>query len=142
MAVEFEDREIRAPRGPVEVTIPVHPQGGAQRRLRLRLLGEGAEGYGVWQKRMPEALPQEYEGRPITWFNNFGLKRAGNDAYEARIPEGYTIALERPEPKFSGFFVYYDPQSDPPLNRVETREVGDQFEATLYGGDPAVGWAS
>lgn len=132
------DQEISQPGGPVEVTIPAHVDAGRAEEVRVRLSQEAAEEYGVWQKEMPEGLPDRYEGRPITWLNNFGLKRQGREEYAASVP-AYTIILAKgPE---DAVLVVYEPQGDPPLRELKTEEVNGQVQATLDRGDPAVGWA-
>lgn len=132
------DQEISRPGGPVEVTIPAHPRASRAEEVRVRLSREAAREYGVWQKEMPEEMPDSYQGRPITWLNNFGLKPRGSDAYAASVP-AYTIVLAKgPE---DAVLVVYEPQGDPPLRELATREVDGQVQATLDRGDPSVGWA-
>ena len=132
------EKEISGPGGPVEVTIPEHAAADRRQTVRVRLSREAAEEYGVWQKEMPEGLPREYEGRRITWLNNFGLKRRGSDQYAASVPP-YTIILEKgPE---DAVLVTYEPGGDPPLRELETEEVDGEVQATLDRGDPGVGWA-
>lgn len=132
------DREISAPGRAAEVTIPEHAGAARRQTVRVRLSREAAEEYGVWQKEMPEALPDTFEGRPITWLNNFGLKRRGSDRYAASVPP-YTVLLEK-GPK-GAVLVVYEEEGKPPLRRLETEEVDGRVQATLDRGDPAVGWA-
>jgi hypothetical protein len=121
-----------------EVTITEHPDAPRRQAVRLRLTPEAAQGYAVWQKEMPAKLPEEYEGRTIHWFNNFGLKRRGSDEYTYRVP-AYTIIVDK-GPR-GATLVYFDEQSDPQLNPLETTEVDGQLHATLDLGDPTIGWA-
>ena len=131
------DREISRPGGPSEVRIPAHAGASRAEEVRLRLSREAAREYGVWQKEMPEGLPDSYQGRPITWLNNFGLKRRGSDDYAASVP-AYTIVLAK-DPERTALLVY-EPQGNPPLREVATREVDGRVQATLDRGDPSVGW--
>jgi len=131
------DREISPPGRGREVEIPEHAAARRAQRMRVRLTPAAAEEYGVWQKEMPADLPQSYEGRPITWFNNFGLKRRGSDAYEASVP-AYTIIVDKGPA--DAVLVAYDAQADPSLYALDTVEVDGELHATLDRGDPAVGW--
>jgi hypothetical protein len=133
------DREISHPGRATEVTIPEHASSRAKQIVRLRLAPGAAQEYSVWQKELPGNLPESYQGMTISWFNNFGLKRAGSDRYEAKVPP-YTIILD-PGPSGS-ILVYYDELSELPLNRLETTEVEGKLHATLDQGDPAIGWVT
>lgn len=131
------DREISPPGQSREVTIPEHAAARRAQSLRVRLTRAAAQEYGVWQKDMPADLPETYDGRPITWFNNFGLKRRGSDEYEVSVP-AYTIIVEKhPD---DAVLVAYEEQADPSLYALETVEVDGELHATLDRGDPTVGW--
>lgn len=133
------DKEITPPGRATEVTIPEHASSRAKQTLRLRLAPEAAQAYSVWQKELPSDLPESYQGLTISWFNNFGLKPAGSDDYEAKVPP-YTIILD-PGPSGSAL-VYFDELSEPRLNWLETVEVKGKLHATLDRGDPAIGWVT
>ena len=131
------DQKIGPPGQSREVEIPEHTAARRAQGLRVRLAAAAAEEYEVWQKEMPAELPERYEGRPITWFNNFGLKRKGKDAYEVSVP-AYTIIVAKY--RDDAILVAYEDQPEPRLYALETVEVDGELQATLDRGDPTVGW--
>ena len=132
------DREISPPGHAPEVMIPEHPSAGRAQHVRLRLTPAAAREYGVWQKELPADIPDTYDGRPITWFNNFGLKARGSDRYSESVP-AYTLIVDK-VPK-DAVLVAYEEQADPSLYVLDTVEVDGELHATLDRGDPTVGWA-
>jgi hypothetical protein len=133
------DREISPPGRAAEVDIPAHAAAARKQGLRVRLEKQHVQDYGVWQKEMPQDIPTEYDGSPIDWFNNFGLKRAGSDAYEVTVP-AYTIIVDK-DPG-GRHLISYDATRTPALALLATVEERGKLHATLDRGDPAVGWTS
>ena len=133
------DTIIQRPGGETDVAIRAHPGAGRPQTVQLRLQTEAARGFSVWQKEMPPDLPVTHQGMRIEWFNNFGLKKAGSDEYEAEVP-AYTIIVDKGPP--DAVLFYYDELSEPQINRLETTEVEGKLQATLDRGDPAVGWGT
>ena len=131
------DQKIGPPDQSREVEIPEHTAARRAQALRVRLTVAAAKEYEVWQKEMPAKLPESYDGRPITWFNNFGLKRKGSDEYAVSVP-AYTIIVAKD--RDDAILVAYEEQPERRLYALDTVEVDGELHATLDRGDPAVGW--
>ena len=120
-----------------EITIPAHDAAPVNRPVTIILTTEGARRYTVWQKDIPDEIQgATYQGSPVIWVNNFGLKRVGSDDYEATVSEPYTVILD--EVPAEATAVYHDGRNVRPLGT--TPAGGGRVEATLDLGDPPVGW--
>ena len=120
-----------------EIAVPEHPAATEKRPVTIILTAEAARRYTVWQKDIPEEIQDaRFQGRPIVWVNNFGLKRIGRDEYEATVSETYTVVLEGVPAGATA--VYYDGRAVRQLGT--TPAGGGRVEAALDLGDPAVGW--
>jgi hypothetical protein len=99
--------------------------------------------YDVYQKDIPDILLdpryKNYQGNPIHWLNNFGLKLAGagvSGPFVQNVPT-YFIQLNYIPGKQ---YVYYDGTSIQPWNTSPVTGNPSQVQGVLSRGDPSIGW--
>jgi hypothetical protein len=108
-----------------------------QAAVRVRLRGDVEADYDVVQKEIPESLQNAtYNGKPVRWINNFGVRRKGRDQFEQRV-SAYELSLEKVE---GAEYVYFDGQNIRGLGVAPDDEDAARVKATLDLGDPPVGW--
>ena len=120
----------------------IPPKAGTNEREIEIILPPGlAASHKVEKKDLPEGLPTTWKvSRPITWFNNFGLKEKGKpDFVSGEVPEGYEIILDQEPGKT---LVYY---YDGSVRAFPQKDLGDtpgrpgKVSARLQLGDPPCG---
>ena len=85
---------------------------------------------------LPKTMPDDPNGQPIRWFNNFSIKENGN-----YIKKKYTVSITNLREKLgNGKLVIYSENHDPKLYYYDDSKIkGDTFE--LDDGDPGAGGA-
>lgn len=91
--------------------------------------------YEAYDKGLPKDLPrQTQKGDPITWFNNFGVRKK-NGMEEKTVPQ-YRVFLQK-LPEGKTLCVYYNGT----VNDVPVQNAGpDRIVFTLNVGDPPSGY--
>lgn len=93
----------------------------------------------VVKKSLPKGIPTTWQGRTITWFNNFGLKEKGKSGFvRGQVPESYEIILDKESGKT---LVYYDGEvkAFPQGDLGDTPGRSGKVSARLKLGDPPCG---
>lgn len=94
----------------------------------------------VVKKSLPQGIPTTWQGRTITWFNNFGLKERGKSGFvSGQVSESYEIILDKESGKT---LVYYDGSSVkafPPGDLGDTPGRSGKVSTRLKLGDPPCG---
>lgn len=92
----------------------------------------------IVKKDIPKsARDQLWNGKPVAWFNNFGIRRGGRFVNFA-----YSVIIDPPDGDHT--LVYFDGKSVQPfagadLDRSPSDHPG-KWRATLRLGDPPLGW--
>jgi hypothetical protein len=82
---------------------------------------------------LPKTMPDDPNGSPIRWFNNFSIKENGN-----YIKKKYTVTIGNLKEKLGkGKLVIYSETHDPNLYYLDPQPSGDSFD--LDDGDPGAG---
>lgn len=135
------DRKMGAvPGDPTRVHITVNPDAlpnfPDQARVTLVLHRDYANTYDVFQKDIPAELRgKQYNGKPIRWLNNFGLKQKGAAGFENKVPD-YTVILDALP---GAEYVFHDGSSIQVLKTSPVEGDPTKVQATLKLGDPSVG---
>ncbi|HVN15708.1 MAG TPA: hypothetical protein VMT73_08195 [Anaerolineales bacterium] len=85
----------------------------------------------------PSALSQRWNGKPVTWLNNFGIRQGGQFVNFA-----YSVVVDPPGKGQT--LVYFDGTTvqafnDADLDRAPSDHPG-KWKAILRLGDPPIGW--
>lgn len=111
-----------------------------EREIEVILPPGLAATHEVVKKSLPQGIPTTWQGRTITWFNNFGLKEKGKPGFvRGQVPESYEIILDKESGKT---LVYYDGSSVkafPPGDLGDTPGRSGKVSARLKLGDPPCG---
>jgi hypothetical protein len=95
------------------------------------------ESLEVYQKDIPSHLiGKNHKGKPVKWLNNFGLKKVGSEEYVVSVPE-YRILLDHIK---NAVYVYFDGSEIRPLQTSQHETDLSKVQASLFLGDPPVGW--
>lgn len=82
-------------------------------------------------------LPPTHNGKPVTWFNNFSVKKGG--AYLTKAHKiSYTIHFD--ELPAGSTFVYFDGEKILDDLKPERSERAGKQKVTFNIGDPGTGW--
>lgn len=132
------ERAVSARRGsPRRFSIPA--DNAAEREVMIVLPDDrDPVQHRIVKKDIPQsARDQLWNGRPVEWFNNFGIRRAGQFVNFA-----YSVVIDPPDGEKT--LVYFDgktvqPFADADLDRAPGDHPG-KWRATLRLGDPPLGW--
>ena len=124
---------------PDEFPVP----GRVEKPLKIKLKGPGKGKYDVWKKDIPADAPATWtdpddgQVKPITWFNNFGLKLKGQGTFEDVVDE-YDIELDEADVKAGSDLVYYSKGQVIKFRNARGAGTG-KLTVSLNLGDPVIG---
>ncbi len=110
-----------------------------QAPISIELSTDAARQYEVHRKDIPDKLyGEKYQGKEVTWLNNFGLKPNRDPEFSVEVPP-YRIHIQKvPSAKT---YVYYDGSEIKPLDSHANPNDENDIVAELPLGDPSIGWA-
>ena len=121
-------------------SFPIKAKANKEKEIEVILSQKLAVTHMVEKKDLPEDIPTTWQGRTITWFNNFGLKERGNSGFvSGQVSESYEIILDKESGKT---LVYYDGSSVkafPPGDLGDTPGRPGKVSVRLKLGDPPCG---